>query len=59
MTAAARPVVGACHCCQEPVRAGEERRVPVEQATAASADVLLHRKLCTPVNEQIGARSTQ
>ncbi|MFI0897046.1 hypothetical protein [Streptomyces sp. NPDC020983] len=39
---------GLCHRCQQPIRAGDEARLPVEQATSASPDVLLHRELCNP-----------
>lgn len=41
-------VVGTCHCCQLPVRAGEERQVGIDQATGASPMVLLHLAMCWP-----------
>ncbi|MEW2518111.1 hypothetical protein [Actinacidiphila alni] len=47
MTATA---VALCACCQQPVQPGEGRRIPVDQGTSASADVLLHKQPCTPVN---------
>lgn len=52
MTAAAaeRPVVGTCQSCQQPVRAGDERWESTDHATAAVAEVLLHRRFCRPVN---------
>ncbi len=45
-------VLGLCQCCQIPVRVGQERRVAIEQATSASPDILLHRRLCTPAAPQ-------
>lgn len=48
MTAPAVKVVGLCHCCDKPVRAGEERRETVHSGTGAGAEVLLHRESCAP-----------
>ncbi|SFF11122.1 hypothetical protein SAMN05216251_108200 [Actinacidiphila alni] len=56
MTAAA---VALCACCQQPVQPGQGRRIPVDQGTSASADVLLHRWLCTPVNAYGGRKRNQ
>lgn len=52
MTVTAGEAVGVCQCCQRPVRAGEERRVTVEQATSASPEILLHRAPCAPAAPQ-------
>jgi hypothetical protein len=41
-------VVGLCHCCDRPVRAGDERREVIEHGTSAGPDILLHRGLCRP-----------
>lgn len=42
------PVLGQCHCCQLPVRAGEDQQVGIDHATSASPMVLLHRAFCRP-----------
>lgn len=41
-------VIGLCHCCEQPVRVGEERREVVERGTGAAPEVLLHRQMCRP-----------
>lgn len=50
MSAATRPkTVGLCVCCQQPVRAGEERRETIDRATGAVPDLLLHQRMCKKV----------
>lgn len=41
-------VVGLCACCDQPVHAGDERRVEMHRATGAAPDLLLHRRRCQP-----------
>jgi len=54
----AEPIpLGLCHCCQRPVRPGEERLEAVEQGTSASGDVLLHREMCRPAPVRRAPRS--
>lgn len=47
MTATTRSPAGTCARCQQPVKAGAGRLVEVDQGTAASPGVLLHRASCT------------
>lgn len=43
-----------CACCQQPVQPGEGRRIPIEQGTTVSPDVLVHKQRCIPVNQYGG-----